>query len=53
VYVCRVGDELKSGIAQFYDESSAIWEEVWGDQMHHGYYPTGKEKDHKLQQVRS
>jgi hypothetical protein len=22
----RVGDELKNGIAQFYDESTAIWE---------------------------
>ena len=37
---------LKKGIADFYDESSAIWEEVWGEHMHHGYYYTGKEKDH-------
>ena len=29
-------EELKDGIAQFYDESSAIWEEIWGEHMHHG-----------------
>ena len=49
---CRVGDELKDGIARFYDESSEIWEEVWGEHMHHGYYYTGKETDHKKAQVR-
>jgi hypothetical protein len=31
----QVGD-LKKGIAQFYDESSGLWEEVWGEHMHHG-----------------
>jgi len=43
--------ELKDGIAQFYDESSQIWEEIWGEHMHHGYYYTGKEKDHQKAQV--
>ncbi|GJP83879.1 hypothetical protein CLOP_g13980 [Closterium sp. NIES-67] len=31
--------ELKRGIAEFYDESSAVWVEIWGEHMHHGYYP--------------
>lgn len=30
---------LKQGIAEFYDESSLVWEEMWGEHMHHGYYP--------------
>jgi tocopherol O-methyltransferase len=25
-------------IQTFYDESSRIWEQVWGEHMHHGYY---------------
>ncbi|XP_074568117.1 gamma-tocopherol methyltransferase, chloroplastic-like [Curcuma longa] len=33
-------EELKKGIAEFYDESSALWEGVWGDHMHHGFYDT-------------
>ncbi|EFJ47452.1 hypothetical protein VOLCADRAFT_105162 [Volvox carteri f. nagariensis] len=33
--------DLKSGIATFYDESSELWENVWGEHMHHGYYPKG------------
>jgi len=31
--------ELKEGIATFYNESSGLWEDVWGEHMHHGYYP--------------
>ena len=46
-----MGTELKDGIAAFYDESTAIWEEVWGEHLHHGYYYTGKEKDHQKAQV--
>lgn len=34
-------DDLKKGIATFYDESSGLWEEVWGEHMHHGYYQAG------------
>lgn len=30
---------LKEGIANFYDKSSGLWEDMWGDHMHHGYYP--------------
>jgi tocopherol O-methyltransferase len=28
--------ELKEGIATFYNESSGLWEDVWGEHMHHG-----------------
>ncbi|MCA1993734.1 MAG: methyltransferase domain-containing protein [Coleofasciculus sp. S288] len=41
---------LKSKIQQFYDASSGLWEQVWGEHMHHGYYgPTGKEKKDRRQ----
>ncbi|KAL3161706.1 hypothetical protein ABBQ38_008805 [Trebouxia sp. C0009 RCD-2024] len=30
---------LNEGIAKFYDESSGLWESMWGEHMHHGYYP--------------
>jgi len=33
--------ELKQGIANFYDESSNVWEDIWGEHMHHGYYEPG------------
>ncbi|KXZ50245.1 hypothetical protein GPECTOR_17g883 [Gonium pectorale] len=36
----KVGD-LKSGIATFYDESSELWESMWGEHMHHGFYVKG------------
>ncbi|MEM9483733.1 MAG: methyltransferase domain-containing protein [Cyanobacteria bacterium P01_F01_bin.116] len=30
-------------IQLFYDESSQLWEQVWGEHMHHGYYgPDGQ-----------
>ncbi|XP_048226198.1 probable tocopherol O-methyltransferase, chloroplastic [Ricinus communis] len=29
---------LKQGIAELYDESSGVWEDIWGDHMHHGFY---------------
>jgi hypothetical protein len=48
--------ELKSGIAKFYDSSSALWENMWGEHMHHGYYtpdaPPKNLVDHKNAQVR-
>ena len=41
---------LNSQIQQFYDSSSSLWEQVWGEHMHHGYYgPTGKEKKDRRQ----
>lgn len=30
--------DLTRGIARFYDASSKLWESVWGEHMHHGYY---------------
>ena len=36
---------LSEKIRIFYDKSSQIWERVWGEHMHHGYYgPDGLEK---------
>lgn len=29
---------LSEQIRQFYDASSGLWEKVWGEHMHHGYY---------------
>ncbi|KAL6772393.1 VTE4 [Auxenochlorella protothecoides x Auxenochlorella symbiontica] len=29
---------LKDGIAKLYDESSGLWESMWGEHLHHGYY---------------
>lgn len=41
----RTRDELSKGIAHFYDSSSGVWEKVWGEHMHHGYYgPKGEDK---------
>ncbi|PSF38386.1 SAM-dependent methyltransferase [Aphanothece hegewaldii CCALA 016] len=37
---------LNKDIAQFYDSSSQLWEQVWGEHMHHGYY--GRGGNHKL-----
>lgn len=43
---------LNDGIAGFYDESSSLWEQIWGDHMHHGYYPGGRDRsDHRQAQV--
>ena len=28
--------KLNEGIANFYDESSGLWESMWGEHMHHG-----------------
>lgn len=47
--------ELKEGIAEFYDESSSLWEDIWGDHMHHGFYEPDSSvsvTDHRAAQVR-
>ncbi|XP_010482058.1 PREDICTED: tocopherol O-methyltransferase, chloroplastic [Camelina sativa] len=31
-------EALRKGIAEFYNETSGLWEEIWGDHMHHGFY---------------
>ena len=41
---------IKTQIQQFYDASSGLWEQVWGEHMHHGYYgATGNEKKDRRQ----
>ncbi|GER28704.1 gamma-tocopherol methyltransferase [Striga asiatica] len=48
-------DSLKKGIAELYDESSGIWEDIWGDHMHHGFYEPGADvsiSDHRSAQIR-
>ena len=32
------GASLNDDIAAFYDESSELWEDIWSEHMHHGYY---------------
>ncbi|XP_047314079.1 probable tocopherol O-methyltransferase, chloroplastic [Impatiens glandulifera] len=56
VIVKKQEDELKKGIADFYDESSGIWEDMWGEHMHHGFYDGAAssydEVDHRYAQIR-
>eukprot|EP00814_Leptocylindrus_danicus_P001693 CAMPEP_0116040034 /NCGR_PEP_ID=MMETSP0321-20121206/24055_1 /TAXON_ID=163516 /ORGANISM="Leptocylindrus danicus var. danicus, Strain B650" /LENGTH=305 /DNA_ID=CAMNT_0003519645 /DNA_START=1 /DNA_END=918 /DNA_ORIENTATION=+ len=47
----RTREELKIGIAGFYDRSSKLWEDVWGEHMHHGYYIPEDRTDHQQAQV--
>jgi len=47
----RSRDELKLGIAGFYDRSSKLWEDVWGEHMHHGYYVPANRTDHVQAQI--
>lgn len=45
--------QLNQRIKDFYDASTPLWLETWGEQMHHGYYgPNGERKvDHKKAQI--
>ncbi|XVE62333.1 hypothetical protein DITRI_Ditri06bG0109600 [Diplodiscus trichospermus] len=46
---------LQDGISEFYDQSSGLWEDIWGDHMHHGFYDPGStvsESDHRASQIR-
>lgn len=38
---------LYEQIRQFYDNSSELWEQIWGEHMHHGYY--GRAGNHKIE----
>ncbi|MDX2096423.1 MAG: methyltransferase domain-containing protein, partial [Leptolyngbyaceae cyanobacterium bins.59] len=41
---------LYQRIQKFYDESSGLWEQVWGEHMHHGYYgPDGRQPKERRQ----
>jgi tocopherol O-methyltransferase len=41
-----MSQELYQQIQEFYDASSGLWEGIWGEHMHHGYY--GKDGNLKL-----
>ena len=38
---------LYRDIREFYDASSGLWEQIWGEHMHHGYY--GRAGNYKLE----
>ncbi len=41
---------LQEKIRQFYDQSSTLWEDIWGEHMHHGYYGAdGSQKKERRQ----
>ncbi len=41
---------LQQQIQEFYDASSGLWEQVWGEHMHHGFYGSdGKAKKERYQ----
>ncbi len=41
---------LNNRIQSFYDTSSRLWESIWGEHMHHGYYGAdGSEKKERRQ----
>ncbi|CAM9726581.1 unnamed protein product [Chrysoparadoxa australica] len=52
----RSREELRDGIANFYDASSGVWEDMWGEHMHHGLYEVGKKpqsiEEHRAAQVK-
>jgi len=43
-------ETLYQQIQQFYDSSSGLWEQTWGEHMHHGYYGAdGRQKKERRQ----
>jgi tocopherol O-methyltransferase len=44
---------LYQQIQQFYDASSGLWEQIWGEHMHHGYYGADgtQKKDRRQAQI--
>jgi tocopherol O-methyltransferase len=36
-----MSENLEQDIRKFYDASSELWEQIWGEHMHHGYYGRG------------
>lgn len=41
---------LNQKIQHFYDQSTHLWLDTWGEHMHHGYYgPDGRERKDRLQ----
>lgn len=55
VPAAAAAESLRKGIAEFYDESSGVWEDIWGDHMHHGFYEPDADvsiSDHRAAQIR-
>ncbi|CAK7333727.1 unnamed protein product [Dovyalis caffra] len=46
--------EVNQGIAQFYDQSTGVWEDIWGDHIHYGFCDpvSGTESDYRAAQIR-
>jgi tocopherol O-methyltransferase len=45
-----MSETLYQKIQQFYDSSSGLWEQIWGEHMHHGYYGVdGKQQKNRRQ----
>ena len=45
-----MSETLYQKIQQFYDASSGLWEQIWGEHMHHGYYGVdGQEQKNRRQ----
>jgi tocopherol O-methyltransferase len=42
-----MSEQLYQQIGEFYDTSSALWEKIWGEHMHHGYY--GRSGKYKIE----
>ncbi|MEL6440746.1 MAG: methyltransferase domain-containing protein [Cyanobacteria bacterium J06621_8] len=42
-----MSNNLYQDIREFYDASSGLWESIWGEHMHHGYY--GKNGNYRLE----
>ena len=52
IFQCPQWKALNAGIAGFYDQSSGVWEDIWGEHMHHGYYPKdGPKKSNQAAQI--
>jgi tocopherol O-methyltransferase len=48
-----MSNTLYQRIQQFYDASSGLWEQIWGEHMHHGYYGLdgSQRKDRRQAQI--
>jgi len=44
-------DALNKKIKHFYDASTPVWLDTWGEHMHHGYYGEDHSKDHQQAQL--
>ncbi len=45
--------DLHKRISRFYDQSTDLWLDIWGEHMHHGYYPPDSPvSNHQEAQIR-